>query len=95
MLVISTREFRANQKAYLDKVDEGLSLLIQRGKNKSYRIVPVGDNDKLVSNPSPSHDSFWDNKQNLDQLDKRIKAALKEENLVKVEDIDGFLRSLE
>jgi len=92
MLVISTREFRANQKAYLDKVDEGLSLLIQRGKNKSYRIVPVSEDDSI--NPSPSHDSFWDDKQNLDLLDKRIKAALKEENLVKVEDIDGFLRSL-
>ncbi len=49
MLVISTREFRANQKSYLEKVDKGLELLIRRGKNKSYKIVPVEEDDTLMS----------------------------------------------
>jgi antitoxin YefM len=49
MLVISTREFRANQKSYLEKVDRGLELLIRRGKNKSYKIVPVKEDDSLMS----------------------------------------------
>ncbi len=49
MLVISTREFRANQKSYLEKVDKGLELLIRRGKNKSYKIVPVEEDDSLMS----------------------------------------------
>jgi hypothetical protein len=49
MLVISTREFRANQKDYLEKVDKGLELLIRRGKNKSYKIVPVKEDDSLMS----------------------------------------------
>lgn len=49
MLVISTKEFRDNQKNYLDKVDEGEVLLIHRGKNKSYKIVPVTDDDTLMS----------------------------------------------
>ena len=49
MLVISSREFRDNQKSYLDQVDEGLELLVQRGKNKSYRIVPVRESDTVIS----------------------------------------------
>jgi len=49
MLVISSREFRENQKSYLDKADEGIEILIQRGKNKSYKIVPVSDDDTLIS----------------------------------------------
>ena len=49
MLVISTREFRDNQKSYLEKVDNGMELLIRRGKNKSYKIVPVKEDDTLMS----------------------------------------------
>ena len=49
MLVVSTREFRDNQKSYLDKIDSGMEVLIQRGKRKSYKIVPVSDDDTLMS----------------------------------------------
>ncbi|MDR2206893.1 MAG: type II toxin-antitoxin system Phd/YefM family antitoxin [Flavobacteriaceae bacterium] len=49
MLVISTREFRDNQKSYLDKVDAGTEILIQRRKNKSYKIIPVTEDDTLMS----------------------------------------------
>jgi len=49
MLVVSSREFRANQKSYLDKVDEGAQILIQRGKNKSYKLVPVVEEETLMS----------------------------------------------
>lgn len=49
MLVISTREFRENQKSYLEKVDQGMELIIRRGKNKSYKIVPVAEDDSLMS----------------------------------------------
>jgi len=49
MLVISSREFRANQKSYLDKADEGAQILIQRGKNKSYRLVPVVEDETIMS----------------------------------------------
>jgi hypothetical protein len=30
-------------------VDEGVEILIQRGKNKSYKILPVRDDDTLMS----------------------------------------------
>jgi len=49
MLVISTREFRDRQRSYLDKVDMGTEILIQRRKNKSYKIVPVTEDDTLMS----------------------------------------------
>jgi antitoxin (DNA-binding transcriptional repressor) of toxin-antitoxin stability system len=49
MLVVSLREFRANQKSYLDKVDEGIDILIRREENKSYKIVPVPEDDTLMS----------------------------------------------
>ena len=49
MLVISSKEFRDNQKNYLDKIDEGIEILLQRGKNKAYRIIPVTEDDTLMS----------------------------------------------
>ena len=49
MLVISTREFRDRQKSYLDKVDEGVEILIRRAKEKAYKIIPVTKDDTLMS----------------------------------------------
>ncbi|HBX46500.1 prevent-host-death protein [Limibacterium fermenti] len=50
MIIISSKEFRNKQKSYLDKVDEGLEVFIRRGKGKSYKIVPVKeDDDSLMS----------------------------------------------
>jgi len=49
MLVISTREFRDNQKNYLDKIDSGEEVLIQRRKNKSYKITSAKEDDTLMS----------------------------------------------
>ena len=49
MLVISSREFREKQKSYLDKVDEGQEILIRRGKDRTYKVVPVTEDDTLMS----------------------------------------------
>ena len=49
MIIVSSREFRDKQKSYLDQVDEGAEILIRRGKNKSYKIVPVKEDDTLMS----------------------------------------------
>jgi len=49
MLVISSREFRDKQKNYLDRVDEGVEILIRRGKNKSYKVTAVTEDDTLMS----------------------------------------------
>ena len=49
MLVISSKEFRDKQASYFNKIDEGVEVLVQRGKNKSYKIVPVTEDDTLIS----------------------------------------------
>lgn len=49
MLIISSREFRDNQASYLDRIDSGEEILVQRGKNKSYKIIPVSEEDTLIS----------------------------------------------
>lgn len=45
MLVISSREFRQNQKQYFERVDKGEHIIVQRGKDKSYALTPVSDDD--------------------------------------------------
>ena len=49
MLIISSREFRANQKSYFDKIDSGEEIIVQRKGNKSYKISPISEDDKLMS----------------------------------------------
>ena len=50
MLVISTREFRQNQKEYFDRADNGEQIIVQRGKDKSYVLMPVSEDD-IYFNP--------------------------------------------
>lgn len=45
MLVISSREFRQNQKEYFDRVDKGEHIIVQRGKDKAYALTPIKEND--------------------------------------------------
>jgi len=45
MLIISSREFRQNQKLYFDKADKGEQIIVQRGKDKSYALTPIGEDD--------------------------------------------------
>lgn len=49
MLVISSREFRQNQRLYFEKADKGEQIIVQRGKNKSYVLTPVNDDDVYLS----------------------------------------------
>nr|MBI1232056.1 type II toxin-antitoxin system prevent-host-death family antitoxin [Cytophagales bacterium] len=45
MLVISSREFRQNQKEYFERVDRGEQIIVQRGKDKAYALTPVTEDD--------------------------------------------------
>lgn len=49
MIVVSAREFRENQKSYLDQVINGAELLITRGKKQAFKILPVTNDDTLMS----------------------------------------------
>ncbi|MGB0194296.1 MAG: type II toxin-antitoxin system Phd/YefM family antitoxin [Schleiferiaceae bacterium] len=45
MVVISSREFRQNQKEYFERVDNGEHVIVQRGKDKAYALTPIAPND--------------------------------------------------
>ncbi len=45
MLIISSREFRQNQRIYFEKADKGEQIIVQRGKDKSYALTPVNEDD--------------------------------------------------
>ncbi|HUH75578.1 MAG TPA: hypothetical protein VLZ75_14380 [Chitinophagales bacterium] len=70
MLIISSREFRDNQASYLDRVDNGEEILLQRGKNKSYKIVPITEVDTVI------------NKEYILKADKDLDRGISGEELV-------------
>lgn len=51
MLVVSSREFRENQKKYMDLADNNEQVIVQRGKEKAYVLVPISEKDKLFLDP--------------------------------------------
>ena len=48
-MVISSREFRQNQKLYFEMVDNGEQIIVQRGKNKSYALTPINLEDNYFN----------------------------------------------
>lgn len=51
MLVISSKKFRDNQKKYFDLVDQNQRVIVQRGKDKSYVLVPISKEDRFFLDP--------------------------------------------
>ncbi|MDP4206815.1 MAG: type II toxin-antitoxin system Phd/YefM family antitoxin [Bacteroidota bacterium] len=51
MQVISTREFRDNQKKYLDLVDQNERVIVQRGRKKTYELRPLSETEYIQSDP--------------------------------------------
>ncbi|MFV8354752.1 prevent-host-death protein [Flavobacterium sp. XS1P32] len=49
MIVISSREFRDHQKKYFDLIDDNEQVIVQRGKNKSYKLVPIMQDESLIT----------------------------------------------
>jgi len=85
MFIISSREFREKQKSYFDKVDAGAEILVQRGKNKSYKIVAVSDNDTLLSK-----EAFFAKINNASEEIKQGKST----KIKTKEELTAFLNSL-
>lgn len=49
MIIVSSREFRDNQKKYFDLVDSNGQIIVQRGRSKSYRLIPINENETLMT----------------------------------------------
>jgi hypothetical protein len=104
MRIVTSREFRDNQKKYFDMVDNKEQVVVKR-KNRAYKLVPVSDDDILIDIPkefrcdpyeiSPSGDMFWADKRNVEIVKKAIENKDQvAENLNSADDIKNFLNSL-
>lgn len=49
-MIISSREFRDHQRKYFDLADLNEQIIVQRGKDKAYVIIPLNDIDRLSVN---------------------------------------------
>ncbi len=49
MVVVSSREFRQNQAEYFERVDKGEQIIVQRGKNKAYKLVSINEDDLIFN----------------------------------------------
>ena len=83
MIVISSREFRDNQKKYFDLIDKDGQIIVQRGKNKSYKLVPVLENETLMTETE-----FYN------KIEKSIQQA-KDGNVTSFEGLEDFKKFLE
>lgn len=64
MIVVTSREFRDNQKKFLDLAKVERVIIKQR--NQFLEIVHRGET--IPENPSPSNDSYFDNPQNIEAI---------------------------
>lgn len=82
MLVISSREFRNNQKKYFDMVDKQIEIIVRRGKDKSYLLTPLSESDKLSTSPA------------LIKKIKEAEEAIKRGETVTIEDTKDIWKSI-
>ncbi len=48
MIVISTRDFRANQSKFLDMANNGEDIVLKSRGKGSFKLVPVREDDTIV-----------------------------------------------
>ena len=103
MKIVTSREFRDNQKMYFDMVDKNEQIIVKR-KNRAYKLVPVTDDDMLVDIPkefrcdpyevSPSGEMFWADKRNVEKVKNAIEDKEIALRLTSEDEIKNFLDSL-
>ena len=102
MVIVTSREFRDNQKKYFDMVDNNEQIIVKR-KNRAYKLVPVSDDDMLVDIPkeyrcdpyelSSSGDTFWADKRNVEKVRKAIENKEQiADKLNSADDIKNFIK---
>ena len=81
-MIISSREFRDNQKKYFDLVDQNEQVIVQRGKDKAYILAPIGDADRLSVNDA------------LIEYVKNAEIELSQGKTIPIEDPDNIWESI-
>ena len=82
MRIISSREFNDNQKLYFDLADQNEQIIVQRGKDKAYMLIPITESDRLSTNPA------------LINKIKDAERAIREGKTTKIHDIDNIWESI-
>ncbi len=82
MRIISSREFNDNQKLYFDLADQNEQIIVQRGKDKAYMLIPITESDRLSTNPA------------LINKIKDAERAIREGKTTKINDIDNIWESI-
>ena len=82
MRIISSREFNDNQKLYFDLADQNEQIIVQRGKEKAYMLIPITESDRLSTNPA------------LINKIKDAERAIREGKTTKINDIDNIWESI-
>ena len=82
MRIISSREFNDNQKLYFDLADQNEQIIVQRGKDKAYMLIPITESDRLSTNPA------------LINKIKDAERAIREGKKTKINDIDNIWESI-
>ena len=82
MRIISSREFNDNQKLYFDLADQNEQIIVQRGKDKAYMLIPITESDRLSTNPA------------LINKIKDAGRAIREGKTTKINDIDNIWESI-
>ena len=82
MRIISSREFNDNQKLYFDLADQNEQIIVQRGKDKAYMLIPITESDRLSTNPA------------LINKIKDAERASREGKTTKINDIDNIWESI-
>ncbi len=103
MKIVTSREFRDNQKKYFEMVDNNEQIIVKR-KNRAYKLVPVSEDDMLMDIPkefrcdpyeiSPSGDMFWADKRNVEKVKKAIEDKEVVVRLTSKDEIKKLLDSL-
>lgn len=105
MKIVTSREFRDNQKKYFDLVDNKEQVIVKRSKKRAYKLVPITDDDILIEVPkeyrcdpyevSPTGDMFWADKRNVEIVKKAIENKDQiADKLNSADDIQNFLKNL-
>lgn len=71
MIVITTREFRENQKKFFDLAE--VQRVIIKRKNQFLELVPRGE--AIPESVSPSNDTYFDDPRNIEDIVKASEQA--------------------
>lgn len=73
MIVISTRDFRANQSKFMDMANNGEDIILKSRKNGSFKLVPLTEEDTVIGKRDIMNELKGALQQVKDHLDGKIK----------------------